>query len=308
MIYLISNENDFLIKKEISKIIKKFDIDEYNINTYSMINDDLQLILEDFETYSMFDDKKIVIVNDSIAFTSKKNEIDITLLDNYINNFNESTIVIFSTNEKLDERKKIVKKIRETGCVLSSETLNIEEIVKEFLENYKMDNQNIKLLIDRVGTDIYELEQEINKLKIYKDNELTITKEDILNLTNENKETDIFKLIEDIINKDKKKAIKDYRELINKNEEPIIFIAALANKLRMIYQIKEFLKRGYTETDIATILKIKPGYIYFLKKIINKYESNDIINLLEELSKLDFEIKSGRVDKYQAFELFILKN
>lgn len=308
MIFLINNENDYIIKKNIDKIIKDNNIDEYNINKYSMTSDNLDLIIEDFQTYSMFDDSKIVIVEDALVFGSKKTDINVKQLENYFEDINKSTIVIFVLKDKLDERKKIVKKIREIGTIYGTEEINIKNIVKEFFGEYQISDDLIELLISRVGKDLNNLDTEVLKIKTYKDNDLLITKQDILNLSIKNQESDIFVLIDYIINKDTKNAIESYRILIKNNEEPIIIIIALANKLRMMYQIKEFIKKGYTEADIASILKVKPGYLYYLRKTISKYDTDDLINIINKLAELDYNIKTGTIDKYQAFELFLITN
>ncbi len=67
-----------------------------------------------------------------------------------------------------------------------------------------MSLENQKLLVDRVGNNLYELHQEIEKLKQYKDADKTITKDDIINVTVKNVDVDIFNLIDNIISKKKR--------------------------------------------------------------------------------------------------------
>lgn len=311
MIYLLYGTEDYLIEKEIKKLKKDLNIDDLDVNTYSMNQDKLEIIIDDFQTYNLFSPTKTVIVEDSYLFTAKKPVIDQNsqLLEEYIMDPNPGTICIFTIKEpKLDERKKIVKKIKEKGKVIDLNNVNINQVVKDMFENYKVSNELITLIIERVGTNLEILNQEINKIKIYKDNDLEITREDIINLTSQNVESDMFALINYIVNKDKKNAIKVYHELIKNNEEPIVMIISLANKLRMIYQTKQFFKKGYSENDIATILKVKPGYLYYMRDSIKKYDTNTIIDLLEKLAQLDYKIKTSQIDRYLGFELFILEN
>ena len=309
MLYLLNTQETFLINKEKEKIIKENSIDEINVNEYDLEETSIKDIIDDCSIYSLFNDKKVIIVNNSYLFTAKKSkEEDLKLLEEYLNNYNPDTILIFVVNDKLDERKKVTKLIKKVGKVLELDIKDIKSIVKEMFKPYEIDNSLITLFIDRVGNDLTLINNEINKIKIYKDKDMLITKEDIISLTNENIEANIFLLIDSIINKNKKEALLIYNKLIDLNEEPIAIIIALANKIRSIYQTKELYRKGYKESDIASILGVKPGYLYYLRDSLSKYDSYKLYNLLEQLADLDYGIKKGTISKKQALELFIIEN
>ena len=40
---------------------------------------------------------------------------------------------------------------------------------------------------------------------------------------------------------------------------------------------------------------------------MRKINNEDILYIIDKMSKLDYEIKTGEVDKYQGIELFFLK-
>lgn len=311
MIYLLYGLEEYLLKKEVKKIIEKEKIEDINISYYSMNNDKLEVIIDDFQTYSFFSDKKLVVVEDSFVFTSKKGDIEqkIELLDKYLNNYNPDTIIIFTViDEKLDSRKKLFKIINKVGHIIECNSpKDLKPIVKEMFLNYNISPKALELFIDRVGKNLGILNSEANKIMIYKDNDLNITEEDILNLTSKIiVEEDLFKLVDYIIKKDKKEALIYYNGLLKLEMEPFKIIVTLANKIRLIYQTKELFRLGHTENDIVTILKINPKQIYFLREPIRKYNSEDLINILFKLADLDLNIKSGKIDSKKGLELFIL--
>lgn len=312
MIYLIYGLNSILIDKQIKKIIESYNIADININYYDLDNTNIKNLIDDFQTISLFEEKKVVVVNDSTIFTGSS-KIELTddnqqLLLKYFDDFNPNTIVIFSViNEKLDERKKITKLLKNNHKIIECNKIdNLPKYVKELFDAYNIDNNNINIFIDRVGNDIGIIEQEVIKIKTYKDDDLNISKEDIISLTSENINTDIFNLIETIVLKNKEKAIKIYRELIKIGEEPIKLIVMLANNIRIIYQTKEFTKKGYTEKDIAAELNIHPYRVKLAKEKSREYSSESLLNQLNKLAELDMNIKTGAIDKDLGFELFIL--
>ena len=313
MVYLFYGIEDYLIQKEIDNIKQKYNIEEISISRYDLINTNIEKIIEDCEMNSMFTDKKVIIVNNSYIFTgqSKKGQIEqnLEVLEKYINNPNIDTLLIFiSDSEKLDERKKIVKLIKQKGILKEfNTTTNINSIVKNFFNDYKISDSSITKLINRVSNNLPLLEEEAEKLKLYKDDTKEINDEDILKITNKNVDLDIFKLIDNIIMKNKKVAIETYNEMIKYGEEPIKILIMIASQIRLMYQTKLLYKKGYTEKDSASLLGIHPYRVKLATEKGRKYTESDLLMYLDNLADLDSKIKQSNVDKKMAIELFILK-
>lgn len=310
MLYLLYGTENYLIKKEIDKILKANSIEKINVSEYNLEIDNFKDIIEDANTISLFADKKAIIVNNSYLFTGKsiKNENDPELFLDYFKNVNPDSIIIFIVDsEKLDERKKIVKEIKKIGIVTDFNKKNdLTDILKNMFEGYNISIQDIRFMIDRCGNNLDILSQEVNKIKIYKDEDKNITKEDIINLTSKNIDIDIFGFVDTIVNKNKNKALEIYKEMLINGEEPIKILVILANQFRIIYQAKELYKQGYSGNDIATMIGIHPYRIKLaLKKAIN-YNSDTLLDYLEKLADLDYDIKIGNIESSLGLEMFIL--
>lgn len=306
MLYLFYSDKDFLIDKEIKKITK--DYNELELVRYDFNNTNIDTIIDDASTISMFGDKKIIIVDNALMFTTAKFDND--LLEKYLKNYNPNTILIFIVNDnKIDSRKKITKLIKEKGIIKDfSEKIDLKLFVKNSFDDYNINDCNIQLLIDRVGNNFFCLENEINKIKIYKSEDKNITENDILLLTQKTAFEDVFKLIDYIVSNNKEKALEIYQEMKIRGEEDIKLIIMLANQFRILYQTKQLLKKGFREKEIAESLKIHP---YRVKLAIGKCKSfsDDILlNYLSDLFDIDYGIKSGKINKENILELFILKN
>lgn len=311
--YLFYGLEQFLIDKEIKKIIKENNIENIDIVKYNLENTKLEDIIEEALSISLFNSKRLIIVDNSYIFTGTTNkkllEQNTDILEKYLNYNNVDNIIIFTIlKDKLDERKKIVKLFKEKGIVKEfSLYRNIDKYIIEMFDNYKIDKNDIKLLIDRVGNNLEIINQEINKIKTYKDKDYNITSEDIINLTTKNIDIDFFTLIENIVSKNKEKALESYFEIIKYGEEPIKIIVVLANKFRLIYQVKNLYRKGYSEKDISSMLG---NNYYAIKKCLESSInfSNDILlKCIHKLANLDIDIKSGKIDKNIGLELFIME-
>lgn len=309
MIYVLYGTQEYLIDKKIKELTKN--IDKLEIDEFDLENNNIKQIIDAASTFSLFSTNKTIIVRNSFVFSSNKKGIDdkdITLLQKYIEKPNENTTIIFVvSNEKLDARKKIVTIVKKNGTVLEfNEIKNINSLVNEMIKPYKISTNQINMLINRVGDNLYILEHEIEKLKTYKNDDLLITDDDIANVINKSVNTDIFYLIDNIINRNMNEALECYYELIKIGEEPIKILVLLANQFRLMYQVKELSKKGYRIFDIMDLLDQKQ---YPIQKAIQKgynYDSKILLEYLDKLATLDIGIKNGKIDKNIGLELFIL--
>lgn len=313
MIYLLYGTEDFLINREIKNIAKDSNIEEIDISYYNLENDLLDNILDDASMNSLFSTKKIMVVDNSYIFTGtvrkKVPNHNTELLIKYLSNPNPDSILIFTNNdETIDDRKKIVKAIKNNGVVKEFNKLKSNDnFIKQELNDYKMSPATIKAFSDYVGSNLAIIVSEIEKLKLYKGDDKNITTNDIYNVCSEFIDTDLNELTNNIVSKNIKKALKVYEELVKQGEEPIQIIIRLANQFRIIYQAKELSKKGYSNRDITNILGIHPYRVQ--KALENSYQfsSQKLLEYIKKLAELDQKIKMGTIDKNIALELFILE-
>ncbi len=311
MVYLFYGSEAYLINAEIKKILLTNMIDKIDTINYDLERDLVEDIIEDAGMMSLFGAKKAIICVNSYLFTGKNNVIEhnLEVLEHYLMNINLDTILFFLVDsEKLDERRKIVKLIKEKAIVKAYNigNSNLNMLVKDMFDDYKISSSSINLLIERVGKNLDILNQEVNKLKLYRYDEASISEKDIIDLSSINIETDIFIFIDSIVSKDKEKAMTMYQEMLKLNEEPIKIIVMLANQFRIMYQAKELAFKGQTEALIASNLEIHPYRIKLALEKGRNYKSSVLLSYLNDLADLDSDIKSGNIDKYLGLELFIL--
>lgn len=311
MNYLLYGTERFLIDNELKNIINKGSFESINISKYDLEINTIKEILEDITTISLFSDSKLIIVDNAFIFSRVLNKKidDIELLEDYLKNSIQGvTLVFINNNEKIDNTKKVVKYIKDKGVIKEFNKLkSINNQVKLMFNEYKISDESINYLINRVGNNLEILNNEIEKLKLYKIDDKLILKKDIEELSTESIDIDIFKFIDDIINKNKGSSIKAYHELLKLNEEPIKIIALLASKFRLMYQASTLSKKGYTEDSISEILEIHKYPVHLAILAGYKYNPKILLKYLNDLADLDIGIKTGEKSAELALELFILR-
>ena len=314
MTYLFYGKEKYLIDEEIKKYKSKYeDINIVDI-TY---NNNLDKIIDEANSISLFADNKLIIVSDTTIFNRKKKTEDeentkdndnLDILIDYLNHQNDQVDLIFINNqETIDNTKKITKLIKDKGVIKEFNNLNIKETIKSLFGKYKISYDLIDLLINRVGNDISVLKEEIDKIITYKDKDLEITKDDILALTYLNIDVSAFNFADQIINKNKNEALKIYNELLEMHSDPSTVIALLASKVRLIYGVLELRHLGYSMYQMCDTLESKEYPIKLALQAASKTTKEEIINVLNDLADLDINIKTGKINPNLGMQLFILK-
>ncbi len=299
-LFLIEGENEVLIQKEIDKILKPLhdiEIINYDLSVTSIFN-----VIETLDTYDMFLRKKVVICQNPTFLEEKDESFNLNIFQKYIENPSDNILILVAN--KINNRLKLVTLVKKYFKYLKVNELNLENFVKENLEDYKMSPMLISYFINRVGKDYNNIQEELNKLKFYKLETKTILKEDIDLITRENLEASIFDLIEAIVKKDKKRSYELYNYFITNGTEIFQILVLLANQIRLIYNVKVLTNKS--DQEISKILDVHEYPVKLARRKANFYKKNELLELMEKLAGLDFDIKSGKQLPDICFLTFIM--
>ncbi|HIU40051.1 MAG TPA: DNA polymerase III subunit delta, partial [Candidatus Aphodocola excrementigallinarum] len=260
--YLIYGNDYSLIKREIDKITKEIN----DVTTYDLSLEKVDNLLNDASVISMFGDKKALIGENALFLSTSSSSInhDLDYLQRYLEDDNHDNIVIFTLNEnKLDERKKIVKLLKKRATVIHKDVIkdkDLPDFVRdEFFNNgYKIDYKAASYFVQYAGSNVDILISEINKMMMYKDGDKIIKIEDINEITSKKMNDNIFDLSNAIMDKNFKKMYECYNDLMTLKEEPIKIIAMLGSTFTLVYQCKLLYNDGKRQNEIADILKVHP--------------------------------------------------
>ncbi|MBE6153506.1 MAG: DNA polymerase III subunit delta [Firmicutes bacterium] len=311
--FLIYGEDEFLIKNNIKKIINSKNKENTSVIYYDMSEVTIEEVLEELNTFDLFDNDKIVICEKSIFLTGegKKDVYNVDILLEYLSKASNNNVLII-TNSNIDERRKIVKDIKKYCNVIKCDKLKDYEIEDYILKRfqkvgYRIDTNSVNLIFDRVGNDLTTINNEIKKLVMYKLDSKLITEEDVLKLVPKRVDDNIFDLIDAVVENDKRKIFELYEGLTNYyGEEPTKIIVMISNQFRLMLQCKILNNNGMGEKEIADYLKIHPYRIKLSLQKSKSIKKEELERYLVDLANLDINIKSGKTNKNIGLELFFL--
>ena len=311
MFYLIYGLENYLIKKNINKIIDELKVTSDEIINLDMNYDTINDLIMEASTINMFSTKKLIICDNSTFLSSSSDKNDnVDELIKYIENaFKDTYILFILREEKIDSRKKICKILSKEAKVYVCEKIEsykLNNYVMDYIRNngYTISSKNVDFLLSKTHYELSNVINEIDKLFIYKDKDKKITEEDIEKVITRNIETNIFELTNAIIKKDRSKIEEIYKDLLLSKEGPIKLIITIANQFRLYLQVKIMRNSGYSEKEIVSTLKEHPYRINLAMN--NNYTIEELKDNLRKLSKLELDIITGKVDEKLGFEMYLL--
>lgn len=305
MIHFIVSDSYHIQDEEIKKIYKDkiFEIIDYK-------DSNLNEIINLCSYTSLFDDEKNIIVK-SCDFLDSKSKENLDLLEKYVNNPNPLTNVVFLFNNKVDERKKVVKLLKERNSFIYIKPLNYKEINQKLIniskeKGYKLSESNASY-ITFASLNNYDIAYiQLEKIFLFYLKPCEILKSDLENLISSSLDDNNFKFIDAVIKKDVKSAMKLIKDFKLFKIEPIALITLLAREYRLILFTKDLLNNNYSKFEILKKLSLLD---WQLDKIINNSYNYTIIELedkLADLLELDYKLKTNTIDKYLGLEMFVL--
>lgn len=306
--YLLETNDFTALKTEIDKIIKKEKFTDALTSTYDAKELQLENALEDLDTYGFLSDKKVIIINNIDGINQEDEENNLKHLYKYLENPNPDNLLII-TASKLNNTLKVTKELKKK-MNYSSVEVNPENFIKNELKDYTLGTGVIKLLVEYCKNDITKIENECKKLKTFNFETKKISKSDIEELVIEklgDEQELTFSFSRSLAEKNKKEALRKYKELLDYQIEPIAIVGLLASQIRIIYQVKTLSNQNLSPYDIAKMLGEKSDYrVKKTKELIRYYSEQELLDLMKTLSDMDIQMKTTDIDPNSLIELFIL--
>ncbi|GGE74665.1 DNA polymerase III subunit delta [Priestia taiwanensis] len=316
--YLLYGVESFFMDETLDLIInhavEESDI-EFNVSTYDLEESYIEEALEDATTLPFFGERKVVIVKRPLFLTAQKAKIEQNMkaLEAYLESPSPFTIfVLVAPYEKLDERKKITKALKKHATVIESQSFTIDRAKEWIRQRVESNGSHIEAsaaeaLVELVGMNIMILANEIDKLTTFVGVDSTITRDIVYNLVPKSVEQNVFMLVERVVERNIPQALGIMYELLHKQEEPIKILGLLASQFRLLYQVKEYMRRGYGQNQIASHVGVHPFRVKLAMKQINMFSFEELYTVMDELAEADYMMKTGKLEKKLVLEFFIMK-
>ena len=307
--YLLYGEERYLIRQYRDKLKKAIvtEDDTMNFSNFEGTEINQKEIIDLAETLPFFAEKRLIIMEDTGLF--KKGGED---LAEYLPSAPESTFFVF-VEEEVDKRSKMYKAIgKSEGAAIEFSQQSDDTLARWVGGRIKKEGKGMtqaayNLFIAKTGSDMENIDKELEKLLCYCLEKDTIEETDVEAITTEQIQSKVFDMVDAISNHKQKVALDLYYDLLALKEPAMRIMFLITRQFQMLMIVKSMSNKGFGNKEIAS----KAGCPEWAVK---KYQAQGRGYSLEQLKKavndgVSYEeaVKTGRMNDQLAVELFIMQ-
>jgi len=262
------------------------------------------------ETVPFLAERRFVLVRDSGLFDTGQKENSAVIAE-FLEKIPDTTIIVFAES-KIDRRSKPFKEITKVGAVIDCAPPTPNELSTWVTRLAKEKGKKIAppiahQLVRTVGTNMWTLSTEMEKLAAYVGSGEEITAGDIETICTPTLESKIFDLTKAMFSGKVSVALSKYHDMLLLKESPIGILTMIIRQFRIILQSKCAKDKGMTIGQIAAEFKLYDFAVSEALGFAAKFTTKELVAALEECLALDVKVKTGLITPELGVELLIVK-
>ena len=261
-------------------------LDEHNRLLFSGSEWNIEAFANSWEGFSLFAEKKILIIRHFEALSAKDT---LNLLGVIKNDVPDNMLILESAN--WDARTQFVK-------WWSQQKLSVENFKQPYPNEIagwiqtraqkkyqrKIGPLEAHMLWDAIGDNLSEIDLELQKLNSYVSSGKAISAESIESLLAKHRNSSLFELQKAVGLKNKAQALQILDSLLNQGEPSFLVLGQTAKHLIKLAKVRAAGGRGPTALKLAGV----PEFIFKKEKIEEQARSWDLSQVQKALSVLSF--------------------
>lgn len=306
-VYLLYGEERYLRRQYRDKLQKALCPEEDTMNThfYSGKGLPVEEIIDLAETMPFLADRRVIFITDSGLFKSGGEK-----MAEYLASPGETTFFIFTETE-VDKRSKLYKTVQSKGYAAEFPVQD-ETILKRWIaatlakEGKKVTADTVTLFLSKTGTDMENIQMELEKLVCYCMDKEIVTDEDVEAICTTRVSNHIFDMINAIAARQQKQALDLYYDLLALKEPPMRILFLIARQCNQLLQVKELKTKGYDNRTIASKMGVAPFIVNKTLAQAAKFKSSVLRRAVEKCVEAEEAVKTGRMNDMMSVEILIL--
>lgn len=317
-VYVVAGTESYFIEKTLNLLKEKLTEGEPEIIHFDLDEVPVDHVIDEADTIPFFSDRKLIIARNASFLRSAergKEKIDhnLKMLESWLEHPPSSSVTIFvAPYEKLDERKKVTKLMKQHSVMIEAKPLQAHDLevwVEHEAKAYgkHIAKRSVQRLIEMAGTNLTLLSSEIEKMSLYLGSEEEITEDLIEQMTARTLEQDAFKMLQAYLDGNISEALSVYYDLIRQKEEPVALTALLASQIRFMVHVFYLQKKGYHAQQISKQLKAHPYRVKLLVEKRQQIPEQRLLEVLSDLADIDLQLKTQGGNRDRILEFFLMK-
>lgn len=306
--YLLYGVEGYLIRQYRDKLKNAMVAADDTMNFTFFEGDSLEqnAVIDLAETLPFFADKRVILIEGSGIF-KKGGET----LGEYIESAPDTTCFIFC-EEEVDKRSKLFKAVAKIGSTIEFKEMPEETLARWIGSRIKKEGKGMtraayNLFISKTGTDMENIDKELEKLICYCLDKEMIEEQDVEAVTTEQLQDKIFEMVDCIATQRKRQALDLYYDLLALKVPAMRIMYMVSKHFNRLLIIKSMTNQGFRADDIASKAGCPKFAVGKYQKQCKAYSMDRIKEAVRDGADFEEAVKTGRMGDQIAVEMFIVK-
>ena len=307
-VYLLYGEERYLIRQYRDKLKKALADPDDTMNFSSFEGDDINVkeIIDLAETLPFFAERRVIFIEDSKWFKKGGDE-----LGDYLPELPETTYMVF-VEEEVDKRSKLFKAVGKCGNAVEFGKQTDEILMKWVGGRISREGKNItqaayQSFIAKTGTDMQNIEKELEKLLCYTMDKSVIEPEDVEAITTEQISNKVFEMVDAIASHKQKYAMDLYYDLLALKEAPMRILFLITRQFQILLTVKVMGNQGFGNKEIAAKAGCPEWAVRKYQGQAKAFSLDQIKHAITDGVTYEESVKTGKMNDQMAVELFIVQ-
>lgn len=306
-IYLLYGNEAYLKKQYKDKLKKAMADAEDTMNFSAFEGKDINVkeVIDLAETLPFFAERRVILIENSGFFKNAADE-----MAEYIKQAAPTTYFLF-VEEEVDKRSKMYKAVKNAGKIVEFAEQNEDVLTRWALGRLKREDKKItgsvmQLFLSKTGTDMGNIDRELEKLFCYTMGRDVITAEDVEAVTTEQISNKIFDMVNAVAEHNQKKALDLYYDLLALKEPPMRILFLISRQFQILFNVKSATAKRVDNRTIAQKAGIPEFAVRRNQAQARNFTQEQLRQALEDGVFYEEAVKTGRMNDQMAVELFLL--
>ena len=306
--YLLYGDEAYLKQQYKHNLVKALnpDGDTMNFNHYEGKGVDVKQLIDLCETMPFFADRRVILLEDTGFFKNKSEE-----LADYMKELPDYLCMVFVESE-VDKRNRMYKAVKACGTIAEFARQDEKTLMRWAAgilgkAGKKITQRDMELLLTKTGTDMGNLRMELEKLICYTEGRDVVTAEDIEEICTTQTINRIFDMVRAVTEKNQKRALDLYYDLLTLKEPPMRILFLLAKQYRQLLQVKQFAEAGLAQQEMASKLGVPSFAVRNIASCARAYTISELEQAIKDFVDAEESVKTGRLEDKLSVELLIIK-
>lgn len=307
-LYLLHGEEAYLKKQYKDRFVKAMlpEGDTMNYAYYEGKSTNPKEVIDLAETMPFFAERRLIVLENTGFFKNAAPEFA-----EYLREMPNTTNMIFIESE-IDKRGKMYKSVKDKGRIVELARQDEKTLVRWIMgmakkENLMMSEAAVRYFLGKVGNDMENIQKELEKLFCYCMNHTEITVADIDEICTTQITNHIFDMVDAVANKEQKKALDFYYDLLALKEPPMRILYLLTRQFRILLEVKELDGLGFGQKELASRVGIMPFLVGKYRAQAKSFSAKELRRIVEAGVITEENVKTGRMGDVLSVELFLVQ-